>query len=120
MLPETPQRLQREVDMHIHLGSITACHQGYAAPEVGEIYTSARQLCHHLEDPQRFSQCYVVCGIILTCAGTRRRSPWARAAPDSGAAHPGPCHARGGAPCLGGDIALLRRSNHGATHCARG
>jgi predicted ATPase len=27
--------------------------KGYAAAEVGEIYTSARQLCEHLEDPQQ-------------------------------------------------------------------
>ena len=50
-LPETPQRLQREVDMHIALGASLIATKGYAAPEVGEIYTSARQLCEHLEDP---------------------------------------------------------------------
>jgi class 3 adenylate cyclase len=52
-LPETPQRLQREVDIHITLGASLLATKGYAAPEVGEIYTSARQLCHHLDDPQR-------------------------------------------------------------------
>ena len=54
-LPETPQRLQREVDMHIALGASLRVTKGFAAPEVGAIYTSARQLCEHLEDPhQRF------------------------------------------------------------------
>jgi class 3 adenylate cyclase/predicted ATPase len=52
-LPETPQRLQREVDMLIALGASLLATKGYAAPEVGETYTSARQLCQQLEDPQR-------------------------------------------------------------------
>ena len=52
-LPETPERLQRDVDMHITLGASLLATQGYAAPEVGETYTYARQLCQHLEDPQR-------------------------------------------------------------------
>jgi class 3 adenylate cyclase len=50
-LPETPQRLQREVDMHIALGASLAATKGYAAPEVEQTYRYARQLCQHLEDP---------------------------------------------------------------------
>jgi class 3 adenylate cyclase/predicted ATPase len=50
-LPETSKRTQREVDMLITLGASLLAVQGYAAPEVGEIYMSARQLCGHLEDP---------------------------------------------------------------------
>jgi class 3 adenylate cyclase/predicted ATPase len=51
MLPETPQRLQREVDMLIALGVSLLAVKGYAAREVGETYTYARQLCQHLQDP---------------------------------------------------------------------
>jgi TOMM system kinase/cyclase fusion protein len=50
-LPETPQRTQREVDMLIALGASLTATKGYAAPEVRETYTYARQLCQHLEDP---------------------------------------------------------------------
>jgi predicted ATPase len=50
-LPETPQRLQREVDMLITLGASLIAVKGFAAREVGETYTAARQLCEHLEDP---------------------------------------------------------------------
>ena len=50
-LPETPQRLEREVDMLITLGASLIAVKGWAAPEVGETYTSAQQLCQHLEDP---------------------------------------------------------------------
>src|SRR5712691_12272687 len=52
-LPETPQRLQREVDMLIALGASLIAVQGYAASEVGETYTCARQLCAHLDDPHQ-------------------------------------------------------------------
>jgi predicted ATPase len=51
MLPETRQRLQREVNMDITLGASLLATKGYAAPEVGETYTSTQQLCQHLEDP---------------------------------------------------------------------
>jgi predicted ATPase len=53
MLSETPQRLQREVDMHISLGVSLSVTQSAAAPEVGQTYTRARQLCERLEDPHQ-------------------------------------------------------------------
>ena len=52
-LPETPERVQREVDMLIALGASLIATKGYAAPEVGQTYTRARQLCQHLEDPHQ-------------------------------------------------------------------
>src|SRR5439155_4023549 len=52
-LPETPQRLQREVDMHIALGASLSATQGFAAPEVEQTYSHAQHLCRHLKDPQR-------------------------------------------------------------------
>src|SRR5262249_1703261 len=52
-LLETPERRQREVDMLITLGASLIAVKGFAAPEVGESYTSARQLCAHLEDPHQ-------------------------------------------------------------------
>jgi TOMM system kinase/cyclase fusion protein len=54
-LPETPQRLQSEVDMLIALGASLYVTKSAAAPEVGETYTHARHLCQHLDDVhQRF------------------------------------------------------------------
>jgi class 3 adenylate cyclase/predicted ATPase/ABC-type dipeptide/oligopeptide/nickel transport system ATPase component len=52
-LPETPQRLQREVDMHIALGASLLAVTGYGAAEVGETYTRAQHLCEHLDNPQQ-------------------------------------------------------------------
>jgi predicted ATPase len=54
MLPETPERPQREVDIHIALGASLIATKGVAAPEVAQTYTRARQLCEHLDHPQQF------------------------------------------------------------------
>src|SRR5262249_46568480 len=53
MLPETHERVQREVDMLIALGAALLVTKGYAAPEVAETYTRARQLCQHLDEPHQ-------------------------------------------------------------------
>jgi predicted ATPase len=52
-LPETPQRLQREVDMLIALGASLIAVKGYAAPEVQQTYIRAQHLCQHLDNPQQ-------------------------------------------------------------------
>jgi predicted ATPase len=52
-LPKTPEGTQREVDMLLVLGASLVATEGYAAPEVGETYTYARQLCDYLEDPHQ-------------------------------------------------------------------
>jgi predicted ATPase len=52
-LRETPERLQREVDLLIALGVSLIATKGWAAPEVGETYTRARHLCQALEDPSQ-------------------------------------------------------------------
>src|SRR3989454_11386250 len=53
MLSETLERHQQKVAMYIALGASLLATKGYAAPEVGETYTYARQLCQHLEDPDQ-------------------------------------------------------------------
>jgi class 3 adenylate cyclase/predicted ATPase len=50
-LPETPDRVQREVDMLIALGVSLIATKGYAASEVAQTYIRAQPLCEHLEDP---------------------------------------------------------------------
>jgi predicted ATPase len=52
-LSETPQRLQRDVDLHIALGASLIATKGFAAPEVGQTYLRARQLCQSLENPHQ-------------------------------------------------------------------
>jgi class 3 adenylate cyclase/predicted ATPase len=52
-LPETPERTRREVDVLIALGVSLIATQGSGAPEVGQIYTHARQLCQSLNTPHQ-------------------------------------------------------------------
>jgi tetratricopeptide (TPR) repeat protein len=55
LLPETPARLQQELDLQVALGPALRATQGNAAPEVERAYTRARELCAQLGDtPQLF------------------------------------------------------------------
>jgi class 3 adenylate cyclase/predicted ATPase len=52
-LPETRERTQPEVDVYIALGASLIATQGPAAPDVGEVYLSAQQLCQHVANRQQ-------------------------------------------------------------------
>src|SRR5262249_49179906 len=52
-LPETTERVQHELALHLALGAALIATQGYAASAVGQTYTRARQRCQHLEDPRQ-------------------------------------------------------------------
>jgi predicted ATPase len=52
-LPETPQRPEQELSLQIALGTALTATKGWAAPEVEEVYTRARELCQCIgETPQ--------------------------------------------------------------------
>jgi predicted ATPase len=54
-LPETPERVQRELDIQLTLASSLLVTKGQTAPEVGHAYTRAYALCEQLGvTPQRF------------------------------------------------------------------
>jgi class 3 adenylate cyclase/predicted ATPase len=54
-LPVTPEHTQQELTIQVTLGVPLIATRGYSAPEVGETYTKARELCHYLgETPQLF------------------------------------------------------------------
>jgi predicted ATPase/class 3 adenylate cyclase len=54
-LPETPARLQQELDLQVALGPALRATQGSAAPDVEHAYARARELCAQLGDtPQVF------------------------------------------------------------------
>jgi predicted ATPase len=52
-LPETPERIRREVEMLIALGTSLIATKGWAVPEVEETYLRAQHLCQHLENPHQ-------------------------------------------------------------------
>jgi predicted ATPase len=52
-LPETPERTQQAVTLHIALGAALLVTKGHAAPEVEQAYTRARELCQQVgETPE--------------------------------------------------------------------
>jgi class 3 adenylate cyclase/predicted ATPase len=54
-LPDTPQRIQHELDFLTTLGPALSATKGYAAPDVVQVYTRARELCHQVgETPEHF------------------------------------------------------------------
>jgi predicted ATPase len=52
-LPESPQRTQQDLLLHITLGASLIATQGAGAAEVQQAYSRARHLCQHLEEPQQ-------------------------------------------------------------------
>jgi predicted ATPase len=62
-LPDTSERIQKELAMQISLGSSLMATRGYAAPEVGRALTRARKLCQQIgETPQLFPVLFVLAG----------------------------------------------------------
>jgi len=56
ILPETPERAQRELTLLLALGSPLLMIKGHAAPEVEHTYSRARELCQQVgESPHLFS-----------------------------------------------------------------
>ncbi|MBI3800334.1 MAG: tetratricopeptide repeat protein, partial [Deltaproteobacteria bacterium] len=54
-LPDTPERIQRELTLQLTLGPALMATRGYTAPEVEQVYTRARELCQQVgETPQLF------------------------------------------------------------------
>src|SRR5262249_34985952 len=54
-LPDTPARLQQELDLQVALGPALIATKGHAVPDVERAYTRARELCQQIGDtPQLF------------------------------------------------------------------
>ena len=55
-LPESPERVQHELALHLALGAPLWTLKGHAAPEVEQVYNQTLKLCQQVGDiPQRFS-----------------------------------------------------------------
>src|SRR5207245_776416 len=62
-LPDTPERTQQELLLHVTLGVSLVTVHGYAVPEVERVYTRARALCQQVGDtPQLFQ---VLRGLVM-------------------------------------------------------
>jgi predicted ATPase len=52
-VPETPERFRHELDLQMTLGTAWTQTRGWAAPEAGQPYARAWELCQRLGDPQQ-------------------------------------------------------------------
>src|SRR6202030_1622653 len=50
-LPDSPERIQRELPLQLALGSVLSATKGWSAPEVLRAYVHARGLCEQLGNP---------------------------------------------------------------------
>jgi DNA-binding winged helix-turn-helix (wHTH) protein/predicted ATPase len=55
-LPDTPERARQELSLQLTLGVPLIATEGYAAPDVGRVYTRARELCQQLGETSEISQ----------------------------------------------------------------
>lgn len=55
-LPDTPERAEQELWLHLALGVPLIAIEGYAAPDVGSVYTRARELSQRLGETPEISQ----------------------------------------------------------------
>ena len=55
-LPNTPERAQQELSLQLTLGVPLIATQGYAASDVGSVYTRARTLCQQLGETPEIAQ----------------------------------------------------------------
>jgi class 3 adenylate cyclase/tetratricopeptide (TPR) repeat protein len=61
-LPDTPERAQQELRLHISLGGPMTAIKGWAAPETGAVYARAREICRQVgETPQIFPVLWGLC-----------------------------------------------------------
>jgi predicted ATPase len=68
-LPDTPQRRHQELDLLMALGPVLIATQGYAVPEVEQLYTRAQALCHQIgETASTFPVLWNLCSFYLVRA----------------------------------------------------
>ena len=73
-LPETPERAQQALTLHIALGTALQNAKGHAAPEVEHAYTQARALCQQVgETPQLVPVLFGLWRFYVTRYSCRRR-----------------------------------------------
>ena len=73
-VPDSPARSQRELALHMLLGTVLLVIKGPAAPEVGVLYSRARELCQQLEDTASLLPTLVGLYTFHAFAGELRRT----------------------------------------------
>jgi class 3 adenylate cyclase/predicted ATPase len=78
-LPDSPERMQLELQLATELGAALRAIRGYAAPEVEDIYRKARELCAHMENaPEQFKVEWALMQLFLVRGDLVRTSELSR------------------------------------------
>jgi hypothetical protein len=72
-LPDSPERLQRELPLQLALGPALIAVKGWASPETERAYTRARELCGRLGDPVELFPPCLDCGSCICCEASYGR-----------------------------------------------
>ena len=120
-LPDIPERLQHELDLQISLGAAWGLARGWAAPEVGQAYMRARELCQRLGDSPTVTSGaheagHVVCTTGGVAAGVRSGGALAHPGPAPGRSRPPP----GGHTTLGAALLCRGELVTARTHLTQG
>ena len=78
-VPETPERIRRELALQTRLGPAVQAVKGFAAPEVETVYNRARELCARVADcPQLLFSTLRGLWALSPCLerGMMRRTSW--------------------------------------------
>ena len=52
-LPDTSERARQELALQLAFGNVLMATQGYGAPEVGQVYLQARELCQQVRETEQ-------------------------------------------------------------------
>jgi class 3 adenylate cyclase len=72
-LPDSPERIQRELLLQLAVGPALIAVKGYAAPEVEGAYIHMRELCERLDDPTELSPTLFGLWLIYLVRGRLRK-----------------------------------------------
>ena len=109
-LPDTPERTQQELTLQIALGVPLMATKGYAAPEVEQAYTRARELCQQVgETPQLFPVLMGLWVFYIVRAEYQTARELAEQLLTPGPERPRPCAPPGGPLCAGRHLVLSGR-----------
>ncbi len=73
-LPDSPERIQREVHLHLAVGLALSAVRGRAATEVERAYTRMRELCERLGDPSELFPALFGLWVVYLLRGELRRA----------------------------------------------
>ena len=71
-LPETTDRLQHELDLHVTLGPALIATRGYASSEAEHTFARAWEICQRWGSPHSVSRCCMAC-VRSYCVGGKHR-----------------------------------------------